>query len=74
MSENSTERLPHLFVKDTATPRRYTKPKRVVNITPNIPQRDRQTHAQQLLDQVEQIQQQESAIIQDQKGLWPRGK
>lgn len=69
MSENSTERLPHLFVKDTATSSRYTKPRRVVNITPNIPQRDRQAHAQQLLNQVEQIQQQESEIIQEQKAF-----
>ena len=69
MSENSTERLPHLFVKDTATSSRYTKPKRVVNITPNIPLRDRQAHAQQLINQVEQIQQKESEIIQEQKAF-----
>lgn len=68
MSENSTERLPHLFIKNTAISSRYTTPAtRGGGI--NTPQRDRQSHAQRLLNQVEQIQQQEPELIQEQKAF-----
>ena len=69
MAENSTERLPHLFIKDTATTNPYTRPSSVVGGSANTPQRNRQSHAQQLLNQIEEIQQQEPEIIQSQKAF-----
>ena len=70
MSENSTERLPHLFVKNTATSSRYTTPASGGGGGGiNTPQRDRQSHAQRLLNQVEKIQQQEPELIQEQKAF-----
>lgn len=70
MSENITERLPHLFIKDTAVSSRYTNPASGGGGGEiNAPPRDRQSHAQQLLNQVEQIQQQESKLIQEQKAF-----
>jgi len=64
------ERLPHLFIKNSASASRYTTPssggggKEI-----NTPSRDRQFHAEKLLSQVEQIQQHETEIIQKQKAF-----
>ena len=64
------ERLPHIFIKNTAISSRYTTPSSGGGGgETNTPQRNRQSHAQQLLNQVEQIQQQEPELIQEQKAF-----
>jgi len=64
------ERLPHLFIKTPAIASRYTTPSSGGGGAGiNTPQRDRQSHAQRLLNQVEEIQQQESELIQQQKAF-----
>ena len=64
------ERLPHLLIKDSAFSSRYTTPSSGGGGGGiNTPHRDRQSHTQRLLNQVEQIQQQESELIQKQKAF-----
>jgi len=52
--------LPHLLVKNTASPTSYTRPKQNFDKDKpfGIPQRDRKTHADHLLKQLEAIKQQ----------------
>lgn len=67
MTENSKERLPHLLIKNSATAESYSRPPRPNSAEINIPARNRQTHSQQLLEQIQQIQTQETEIIKQQK-------
>lgn len=69
MTENKKERLPHLLIKNSATAESYSRPPRPNSAEINIPARNRQTHAQQLLDQIQQIQIQETEIIEQQKAF-----
>jgi len=70
MVDNRRERLPHLLLSGAATNSPYTRPRRKID-TPGfaLPQRNRQAHAGQLLNQLNQIQQQESRLIGDQKAF-----
>lgn len=47
--------LPHLLVKNTASPSSYTRPPRVINSVSGIPPRDRKDHADHLLKQLDTI-------------------
>lgn len=70
MSEISKERLPHLLIKNSATADNFARPKKgIAGSELQLPSRDRQSHAQQLLDQIEQAKSQESSIIQEQKAF-----
>jgi hypothetical protein len=67
MTENSKERLPHLLIKNSTTAESYSRPPRPNSAEINIPARNRQTHAQQLLEQIQEIQTHETEIIEQQK-------
>ncbi|HFD86703.1 MAG TPA: S8 family peptidase, partial [Gammaproteobacteria bacterium] len=69
MVDESRERLPHILIKDTATANRYTRPARRITSRSNFPQRNRQSHAEQLLDQLASIQEEESSIVSQQKAI-----
>lgn len=70
MADNSKERLPHLLIKKLASTDTYTRPQKAI-VLPGmqLPQRDRQFHAQQLLNQIEQVKTQQTTIIQEQKAF-----
>ncbi|MGZ8163385.1 MAG: hypothetical protein ACXWTT_11010 [Methylobacter sp.] len=65
MADSSKERLPHFLIKKSASTDLYTRPQQSI-ILPGLqlPQRDRQFHAQQLLNQIAQVKTQETDIIQ----------
>lgn len=69
MQKTSKERLPHLLIKAPPTSSRYTSPSSGGGGELNTPQRNRQSHAEKLLDQVKQIQQREAEIVQEQKAF-----
>ncbi|MEQ1546077.1 S8 family peptidase [Methyloglobulus sp.] len=70
MAENSKERLPHLLIENSAMAESYSRPKRGMGATESkTPPRNRQTHAQQLIDQIQEIQSQQSDIIEQQKAF-----
>ncbi len=70
MVENSKERLPHLLINNSATAESYSRPQRAMGgAEVNTPARNRQAHAEQLIDQIQQIQSQEPAIIDLQKAF-----
>lgn len=69
MAELGKDRLPHLFVRDTATTSRYTRPPRPNNTKLNLPPRNRTQHAEHLIRQIEQAQEQETNIVQEQKAF-----
>ena len=67
MAENSKERLPHLLIENSATTESFSRPKRGMGATESkTPPRNRQTHAQQLIEQIQEIQSQQSDIIEQQ--------
>lgn len=67
MAEERKDHLPHIIVKNTATTSGYTRPPRVVVSPINLPQRDRQAHAEYLLNKLQQVKELESGIITEQK-------
>lgn len=69
MVDESRERLPHILIRDTATANRYTRPARPITSRSNFPQRNRQSHAEQLLDQLASIQEEESNVVSQQKAI-----
>lgn len=70
MAENSKERLPHLLIKNSATAESYSRPIRGMgSIESQTPPRNRQAHAQQLLEQIQQIQTLETGIVEQQKAF-----
>lgn len=70
MPNNSKECLPHLLIKNSVSTESYSRPKKgMVGVEPKTPARDRQTHAQQLLEQIQQVQLQEKEIIEQQKAF-----
>lgn len=69
MAEKRKDRLPHLLVRDTATTSRYTSPRDGRGPKLNLPPRNRAQHAEDLIRQIEQAQDQEASIIQDQKAF-----
>ncbi len=70
MAEKNKNRLPHLLVRDTATTSLYTRPKLNVRVPGlNLPERNRAQHAERLIMQIEQAQEQEANIIQEQKAF-----
>lgn len=69
MAEESKDRLPHILVRDTATTSRYTRPPGGSGTALNLPQRNRAQHADHLIRQIEQAQEQEASIIQEQKAF-----
>lgn len=69
MVDESRKRLPHILIKDTASTNRYTRPTGGSGSGLNLPQRNRQSHAEQLMDQLASIQEQESSIVSQQKSI-----
>ena len=70
MVDGSRDRLPHIFVRDTATTERYTRPSRGGGGNEiRLPARDRQQHAEKLLDQLAKIQEKESNVVSQQKAI-----
>lgn len=70
MAENSKERLPHLLIRDSVTTESYSRPTQAMSGGGlRTPLRDRQTHSQQLIEQIQHIQSQESGIIEQQKAF-----
>ncbi len=70
MAKVGKELLPHLLIKNSANTEAYARPPKAIaaqeiRTTP----RDRQFHAEQLLNQIEQIKTQQSEIIQAQKAF-----
>lgn len=70
MAGTSKERLPHLLIKNSATAESYSRPQRGMGRTESQnPPRNRQAHAQRLLDKIQEIQSQETGIIEQQKAF-----
>jgi len=69
MVDESRERLPHILIKDTATANGYTRPARKIESKSKFPQRNRQSHAEQLLNQLASIQENESDVVSQQKAI-----
>ena len=70
MVDGSRDRLPHIFVRDTSTTERYTRPPRGGDGNEiRLPDRDRQQHAEKLLGQLAEIQEKESNIVSRQKAI-----
>lgn len=70
MPKNSKERLPHLLVRDVAVKSLYSRPKTGGGGAGlELPQRNRQFHTQELLNQIEQAKTKEADIIQEQKAF-----
>ena len=70
MAKNIKERLPHLLIRNSAKAESYSRPIRGMGSTESqTPPRNRQAHAQQLLEQIQQIQTLETGIIEQQKAF-----
>lgn len=70
MADNSKERLPHLLIRNSATAESYSRPISGMGGTESkTPPRNRQAHAEQLLEKIQQIQTQETGIIEQQKAF-----
>ena len=69
MAEKRKDRLPHLLVRGTATTGRYTSPRDGRGTTLNLSPRNRAQHAEALIQQIKEAQQQEANIIQEQKAF-----
>jgi len=69
MVDESRERLPHILIEDTAATNRYTRPTGGSGSGLNLPQRNRQRHAEQLLAQLAAIQEEESDVVSQQKAI-----
>ncbi len=70
MAKNIKERLPHLLIRNSAKAESYSRPIRGMGSTESqTPPRNRQPHAQQLLEQIQQIQTLETGIIEQQKAF-----
>jgi hypothetical protein len=69
MVDESRERLPHILITDTAATNRYTRPTGGRGSGLNLPQRNRQRHAEQLLDQLAAIQDEEPTVVSQQKAI-----
>lgn len=69
MVDDSRERLPHILIKDTVTTYMYTRPTGGSGSGLNLPQRNRQSHAEQLLNQLALIQEEESDAVSQQKAI-----
>ncbi len=70
MAENSKERLPHLLIVNSAMAEKFSRPKRGIGATESkIPHRNRQRHAQHLIEQIQQIQSQQRSIIERQRAF-----
>ena len=69
MVDENRERLRHIFIANSATTNRYTRPTPGRGSKPNLPNRDRQIHAEQLLNQLETIQEKESDFVLKQKAI-----
>jgi hypothetical protein len=69
MAEPNKDRLPHLLVRDTATSSNYTTPRKAQGPDLNLPGRNRAQHAEHLIQQIAQAQEQEENIIQQQKAF-----
>ena len=69
MVDENKERLPHIFIKDTATTNRYTRPTGGGDSVSNLPHRNRRDHAEHLLAQLATIQEEESEIVSKQKAI-----
>lgn len=64
------DRQPHILVRNTATSHAYTRPPiKIKNNGINIPLRNRIEHANQLISKIERAQEQEVAIIDEQKAF-----
>ena len=69
MAKKRKDRLPHLLVRDTAATRPYTSPRDGREPKLNLPSRNRVQHAEALIQQIKQAQEQEANIIQEQKAF-----
>ncbi len=69
MAEDNRERLPHILIRDTATTNTYTRPKGGSGSGLITPSRNRTDHANQLINQIEIIQEQELEFIAEQKAF-----
>ena len=69
MADDRTERLPHFHIKGTAKSEGYTRPIGGGGPDFDRPPRDRQDHAEKLLNQLADIQEEESNLISKQKAL-----
>jgi len=69
MVDERRERLPHILIKDTAATHRYTRPTGGSGSELNLPNRNRQTHAEQLLSQLASIREEESDVVSQQKAI-----
>lgn len=69
MADEPKNRYPHILVRNTAATSGYTRPPRTVATKLNIPERNRGAHADFLLGRLQQIEQQESTIIAEQKSF-----
>ena len=69
MADDRTERLPHIHIKGTAKSEGYTRPRGGRGPNFNLPSRNRQDHANNLLKQLADIQEEESNLISKQKAL-----
>lgn len=70
MAKVSKELLPHLLIKNSASTEAYARPpKAIAAQETRTPPRDRQFHAEQLLNQIEQIKTLQTEIIQAQKAF-----
>ena len=69
MADEKTEHLPHIDIKDTAKSEGYTRPPGGDGPNFNLPSRNLQDHAKNLLNQLTDIQEKESRLISKQKAL-----
>ena len=67
MANENGGRLPHIFIKDTATADRYTRPPRGRDAKYKLPYRNRRDHAKHLLGQLEKIEDEELSFVSEQK-------
>ncbi|MCF6262970.1 MAG: S8 family peptidase [Xanthomonadales bacterium] len=69
MVDVSRGRLPHILIKDTAVTHMYTRPLGGGRLSLNLPERNRQSHAEHLLTQLNEIQEKEADLISYQKAI-----
>ena len=69
MDDKRKDRLPHIFIKDSVTTSRYTRPLSGGDSGFNLPSRIRKNHAEQLLSQLATIQQEEPNVVSQQKAI-----